>query len=118
MVGYERYQLSDFTILGKLGMGGFGSSYRARRRSDGLEVCLKVVPLNKGRSEETIEQETKMLSSLKDDHIINCYGSFVEYGAFYIVTEYATEGSLAELIEVGYLFIVIYIVIVFMYLLY
>ena len=96
----EPYKLTDFTLLWKLGKGGFGSAYLARRKSDGMEVCLKVVSRNNGLSEEEIEREARMLSSLHSEHIIKYYGSFVESGKFYIVMEYASEGSLADLIEV------------------
>ena len=46
----QHCRLSDFTIIGKLGKGGFGSAYLARRNSDGLKVCLKVVSLRNGLS--------------------------------------------------------------------
>ena len=96
----DRYKLTDFTILGKLGEGAFGAAYLARRKSDGVEVCLKEVPLNKGVSEEEIDREARILSSLKDNHVIKYYGSFVESGNFFILMEYALEGSLSDLIEV------------------
>ena len=92
--------LSDFEIIGPLGEGGFGSAYLARRNSDELEVCLKAIPLRRGVSEQKIEREAKMLSELNYEHIIQYYGSFAESGQFYIVMEYAREGSLAEMIAV------------------
>ena len=93
-------KFSDFEIIRKLGEGGFGSAYLARRKSDEMEVCLKKIPLQKGVSSQQIEREAKMLSELNDEHIIKYYGSFVESGYFYIITEYAGEGSLADLITV------------------
>ena len=84
----------------KLGKGGFGAAYLARRNSDGIELCLKVVSLNNRVSKEEIEREARILSSLKDGHIIRYYGSFAESGNYYIVMEYAREGSLAKLIGV------------------
>ena len=96
----ETYTISDFTILKPLGKGGFGTVYLARRNSDEIEVCLKAIPLNKGISEQEIELEAKMLSELNYKHIIKYYGSFAESGFFYIVMEYATEGSLADMIDV------------------
>ena len=98
--GRETYRLSDFTIVRKLGQGGFGSAYLARRNSDGLDVCLKSVALNNGTSEQQIVREATMLSELQNDNVIKYYGSFVESGSFFIVMEYASEGSLAEIINV------------------
>ena len=51
-----------------------------------------------------------MLSELNYKHIIKYYGSFAESGFFYIVMEYATEGSLADMIDVWYLLNIIYMV--------
>ena len=95
-----KHKLSDFTKIKKIGKGGFGTAYLARRNSDELEVCLKEIPLNKGLSEQAIEGEAKMLSELNNNHIIRSYGSFIESGTFYIVMEYSAEGSLAEMIIV------------------
>ena len=96
----ETYRLSDFTIARKLGQGGFGSAYLARRNSDGLDICLKKIPLRNGVSEQQIEREAKLLSELHDDHVIKYYGSFVESDFLYIVMEYASQGSLNDLITV------------------
>ena len=41
-----------------------------------------------------------MLSEFNYNHIISLYGSFHESEKFYIVMEYAAEGSLAEMIAV------------------
>ena len=114
----EPYKLSDFTKVRKLGKGGFGETYLARRNSDGIEVCLKVVSLNNRVSKEEIEREARMLSSLHSEHIIKYYGSFVGSRNFFIVMEYASEGSLADLIEVCRTFRILYIILGFMYLLY
>ena len=96
----EPYKLSDFTILKRLGKGGFGTAYLVRRNSDELEVCLKEIPLNKVVSKQKIEGEAKMLSELNSAHVIKYYGSFAESWNFYIVMEYAAEGSLADMIAV------------------
>ena len=95
----DHCSLSDFTIIKELGKGGFGRAYLVRRNSDGVELCLKEIPLKKGVCSET-EREAKMLSELNNEHIIKCYGSFVESGHFFIVMEYAGEGSLADMIAV------------------
>ena len=96
----EPYKLSDFTILKPLGKGGFGTAYLSRRNLDGMQVCMKKIPLNKGVSPQHIEREAKMLSELNNEHIIKYYGSFIESGQVYILMEYAAEGSLADMIAV------------------
>ena len=96
----EPCKLSDFTIIQPLGEGGFGTAFLARRNLDGVELCLKEIPLTNGVSPQEIKREAKMLSQLNYKHIIRYYGSFVESGKFYIVMEYAAEGNLAEMIAV------------------
>ena len=92
--------LSAFKINQKLGTGGFGSTYLSDRNSDGLKVCLKVVSLRNGLSEQEIEREATLLSEFNNEHIIRYYGSFAESGYFYIVMEYAAKGNLADMIDV------------------
>ena len=98
----EKSQLSDFTRIKKLGEGTFGRAYLARRNLDGVEVCLKEIPLKKGVCSEETEREAKMLSELNHEHVIKCFGSFIELGNCYIIMEYAAEGSLADMIAVYY----------------
>ena len=96
----QPYKLSDFTTIKHLGKGGFGRAYLVRRNSDEVELCLKEIPLKEGVCSEETEREAKMLSGLKDQHIIKYYGSFIESGTFYIVMEYAAKGNLADMIDV------------------
>ena len=81
-----------------------------------MDVCLKVIPLNNGASEQEIEREAKMLSELNNIHVIRYYESFIELGNYYIVMEYAKEGSLDETIAVCYILVYI-VIILLMYLL-
>ena len=98
MIDSDAYHLSDFTIIKKLGKGGFGSAYLALRNSDKMQVCLKVVPLQTGVSQQDVQREARMLSEVSDKHVIKYYGSFVELDNFYIVMEYAGRGSLEDMI--------------------
>ena len=96
----EPYQLSDFQVISTLGKGGFGKAFLALRKVDGIEVCLKAINLDEGISKHDIEREAKILSALNNQYVIKYYGSFVESGRFFIVMEYAKEGSLEDLIQV------------------
>ena len=96
----QPYKLSDFTTIKELGKGGFGTAYLVRRNSDGVELCLKKIPLKEGVCSEETEREAKMLSELNHEHIIKYYGSFIESDFFCIVMEFAAEGSLADMIAV------------------
>ena len=70
MIQCEPYQLCHFTKSKKIGKGGFGTAFIARLKSYGMEVCLKTLPWSKGVWEEEIDGEAKMLSKLKDEHLL------------------------------------------------
>ena len=100
----SEYQLSDFETFRKLGSGGFGSVWLARRKSDGKEMCIKFIQLNKGSSNMNAIREAETLSKLDHPHIIKYYGSFVHQASdcqvLCIMMEYASLGSLSDLIRV------------------
>ena len=100
----SQYTLSDFTDFRKLGEGGFGCAYLARRKCDGDRVCIKMISLKKGTSDRSAIREAETLSKLDDVNIIKYHGSFTyENGCDHflcIVMEYAPYGSLQDLIEV------------------
>ena len=91
---------SDYTLLGQLGTGGFGSVYLAYRKSDGQQVCIKFIPFSGGSSPTAVIREAKTLSQLDNAHIIKYYESFVSTDQFCIVMEYAPRGSLYDVINV------------------
>ena len=99
-----QYTLSDFTDFRKLGEGGFGCAYLARKKCDGDLVCIKMINLKKGSSHRSAIREAETLSKLDDANIIKYHGSFTcENGCdqvLCIVVEYAPYGSLQDLIQV------------------
>jgi serine/threonine protein kinase len=60
----------DFEILETLGRGSIGVVRRARRRSDGLAVALKI---SQSRTCELVAVEYALLKSLDHPYIIKCY---------------------------------------------
>ena len=100
----SQYTLSDFTCFQKLGEGAFGRVYLARRKSDDVRVCIKMIPLKKSSSDRNAIQEAETLSKLDHVNIIKSYGSFTCVNGtgevLCIVMEYAPFGSLEDLIRV------------------
>jgi dihydrodipicolinate synthase/N-acetylneuraminate lyase len=72
---------SDFTVLGKLGQGSFGSVYKVRRVADGLVYVLKRIALDAmGATERTLAvQECWLMASLSmgADGLLSGAGSVV-----------------------------------------
>ncbi len=76
---------ANYRIVGKQGAGGCSVVYDAWRILDGRHVAIKVLALPEGLEEEEAEvtkrrffREARILSSLKNEHSVEC----VEYGLF------------------------------------
>lgn len=70
----------DFTELGKLGQGGFGSVFKARHRIDGKIYAIKKIKLARKNKEENrrIHREVQYLSELNNQYIVRYYQTWVE----------------------------------------
>jgi serine/threonine protein kinase len=93
--------MKDWSIVRQLGEGGFAKTFHAIHKHDGLDYCIKEIPL-RGVSEQdlaNVQDEAKILARLKHPNIVKYKTSFVENNNFYIVTELVTGGSLADLIS-------------------
>ena len=101
----ENCTISDFQILQRIGQGGFGSAYLAQHTSNQQKLCIKFIPLHGGSSGRSAADENKTLSQMEHDNIIKYYGSFVVDDCFCIVMEYASKGSLYDVVEVWLCFI-------------
>ena len=65
----------------KLGGGGFGQVWRVRNRLDGCEYAIKKIPLDKARSEKSIDKilrEVQTISRLNHHNIVRYYFSWIE----------------------------------------
>jgi len=95
-------QLSDFYDLQQIGRGSFGTVFRARRKMDREVYVLKEIKLA-GASKREIDaavNECHFLAKIDSPYVIRYYDSFVEAEAetLWLVMEYATGGTLRELI--------------------
>ena len=101
-VGGELPQIPGYAIGKKLGQGGMGAVYLAKRNSDGQELALKVllsqVAVNE-KNRERFLRETQLLKDLQHPNIVG----FNECGSsgclFWFVTEYCNGGTILELMR-------------------
>jgi NIMA (never in mitosis gene a)-related kinase len=89
-------------VEGKIvGQGTYGSVYKARRESDGIDYAVKVIdlaPLHRREIEDSVN-EIRLMASFTSPFIVRFYEAFCDQKRLYVVTEYARLGDLAHLIE-------------------
>ena len=94
-------KINGFQLLKFLGKGTFGAVYQARREADGKIYAIKKVDTRKMTAKERAEavNEIRVLASVAGEHVITFYEAFVEQDVLYIVTEFATQGDLLQLLK-------------------
>jgi len=104
---------SELELLALLGEGSFGAVYKARQKSTGAIVAVKVIPYSasnglEGDDAETnkIMSEIDILSKCKSPYIVGYYECFlkelsrrIEAREMWIVMEYCESGSMSDLID-------------------
>lgn len=92
--------LDNFDIGQLLGRGGFATVYRARERSTGKDVAIKVISKdfsdskNHTQQHERIINEIKLHTRLSHPNIVKNLGSFEDENYYYIVLELCRFGTL------------------------
>ncbi|KAK9867887.1 hypothetical protein WJX84_001961 [Apatococcus fuscideae] len=96
-----RSRKSDFQFLSKIGVGSYGSVWKAMRRADSLTYAIKELDMRAMSHKERVDcaAEAKVLSSLQSPYIIRYFDSFIDEDFLYIVTEFASSGTLHSLIS-------------------
>lgn len=92
-----------YSVLKKLGEGGFGSVSLVRYKATG-EVCVMKEVKLRGLSEHSLRrsrEEADVLKRLRHPHLIAYRDSFVEKAltTLFIVMEYADGGDLESLVD-------------------
>jgi len=94
--------IDHYTIVEKLGEGGFGSVWKAVSNKDNITYAVKVLNPNLVEKQEIVKiffREAMILASLKHENITELIEFFPELGNYAIVMEYIEGGTLSTLIK-------------------
>ena len=95
--------LARYELLEKLGSGAMGVVFKCRDRVSGVEYAIKMVPLELARDADAMEEvreNFQLVHGLKHPNIASA--NFLdrdEYGAYFLVMEFAPGESLAPWIK-------------------
>lgn len=99
----EPTHLGDYDVFEQVGRGATGFVYRAVRRSDKLEVALKVLPLALVRDESEVhrfDREVETLRQLNHPNIIRVHDhGYSEGGYLYYAMDFLRGASLRTMIN-------------------
>jgi len=94
--------LGDYEILAPIGAGGMGEVYRARDKTLGRDVAVKVLRPELAADSDRLkrfEQEARSASALNHPNIVHIYVIGEKAGTRYIAMEYVEGRTLRELLK-------------------
>lgn len=95
-------QFQDYEVQSRVGIGGMGSVYRARRKADGRVVALKVPQekyLADAKFVKRFYREAEVLKRFNHPNIVRVYDYRMQEGEHYIAMEFLDGESLEALLE-------------------
>ena len=93
--------INDYIIKERLGVGSYGTVYKAKKKNSNKIYVIKQISLL-GLAEQQINEyklEASILSSIKSNYVVKYYDSFEEKNNLNIIMEYCDGGDLYQFIE-------------------
>lgn len=101
--GFIGRQLGSYRLVAKIDSGFYGSVYKGQHLifEDEPIVAIKVLYAQLASSEESDQfiREARLLKKLKHPFILPILDASIQDGVAYVITEYASRGSLRDLIK-------------------
>lgn len=96
--------IGPYLVLKKRGQGGMGVVFKARHRSSGREVALKILLPSFGRDREAVarfRREFEVAARLDHPNVVRAIESDEDRGVQYLTMEYVEGTDLDELVQRG-----------------
>ena len=91
--------MNDYEKIRVLARGAFGIVHLSKRVTDSRHVVIKEILMDSKLDRNTSAVEVKVLKMLKHPNIIQLYDSFILNNCLMMVMEYATGGTLNDIVE-------------------
>ncbi|XP_033253956.1 SNF-related serine/threonine-protein kinase-like [Drosophila miranda] len=90
----DAHKLLD--VLGEVGRGKFGTVYKCRDKTNGLQLAAKFVPIPKREDKRNVEREVEIMNSLQHHLIIKLYAAYEYQKMMCVVLELIEGGELFD----------------------
>jgi serine/threonine-protein kinase 24/25/MST4 len=93
-----------FEKIERIGKGSFGEVWKARNKSTGAVVAIKIINLEESEDDiEDVQREIHVQRSIVCEQVVQIYGSFMNGAKLWIVMELLAGGSVFDLMKPGVL---------------
>ena len=97
---FSGMQLDDFTYIGMLGRGGYGSVHLVCEKSTNTQYAVKAIALRQGSvMSKMIKRECIILQKMQHPNVVNLKYSFISNNRLYLVMSFIRGGNLKQVIE-------------------
>ena len=97
-----RLKINDFSIISKLGEGGFGSVVLACKKTSSKLYAIKLLPkkrMHGSKDAERVLAEVEAMQQLEHPFITRLHGTFQDNQRVYLILEFVGGGDLSRHLE-------------------